>query len=103
MNDVEEKYYADGENAYDMRKSFKDVTSKPAILPKGSGKNKIKDAKKEISEAVPSPPQGSSDAQPLADMSGSQPQDMSEKAAPGNTSESKAAQSKAKASKGRKR
>lgn len=45
VNDVEEKYYADGEDAYDMRKPFKDVKSKPAILPKGSSQQKPKQAK----------------------------------------------------------
>ena len=51
MNDVEQAYYADGEDAYDMRKPFKDVKSKPAILPKGSGQSKTKEAKK-----IPSKP-----------------------------------------------
>ena len=60
VNDVEEKYYADGEDAYDMRKPFKDVKSKPAILPKGSGQQKPKQGiAKALQPPEPSTPQTS--------------------------------------------
>lgn len=73
MNDIEEKYYADGEDAYDMRKPFKDVKSKPAILPKGSRQSQAGDAEKKSSVVSQAPasaaPDSSGTEQPAAETS----------------------------------
>ncbi len=108
VNDVEEKYYADGEDAYDMRKPFKDVKSKPAILPKGSSQQKPKQAKARRPEVVePSVSQVSNDEDPSAaaqdEEAGSKSADTADKTAVAGTTESKSAQAKAKTSKSKKR
>lgn len=73
VNDIEEKYYADGEDAYDMRKPFKDVKSKPAILPKGSRQRQAGDAKTKSSAVSQAPasaaPDNSGAEQPAAETS----------------------------------
>ncbi len=109
VNDVEEKYYADGEDAYDMRKPFKDVKSKPAILPKGSSQQKPKQAKARAPEVLePSVSQVSNDEEPAAaaqdTKADSKSADTAEKsAAASDTTESKGAQAKTKTSKSKKR
>lgn len=109
VNDVEEKYYADGEDAYDMRKPFKDVKSKPAILPKGSSQQKPKQAKSRAPEILePSASQVSNDEEPAAaaqgDEADSKSANTAEKSAVASgTTESKGAQAKAKTSKSKKR
>ena len=109
VNDVEEKYYADGEDAYDMRKPFKDVKSKPAILPKGSSQQKPKQAKSRAPEVLePSASQVSNDEEPAAaaqgDEADSKLANTAEKSAVAyGTTESKGAQAKAKTSKSKKR
>ena len=109
VNDVEEKYYADGEDAYDMRKSFKDVKSKPAILPKGSSQQKPKQATARASEVPePSVSQISNAEEPAAaaqdTKADSKSADTAEKTAVASgTSEGKGVQAKAKTSKSKKR
>ncbi|DBA91212.1 TPA: hypothetical protein ACH3X2_004087 [Trebouxia sp. C0005] len=109
VNDVEEKYYADGEDAYDMRKPFKDVKSKPAILPKGSSQQKPKQAKARASEVQePSASQVSNNESPSAAAQGDEADSnlahTAERAAVASgTTESKGAQAKAKTSKSKKR
>ncbi len=109
VNDVEEKYYADGEDAYDMRKPFKDFKSKPAILPKGSSQQKPKQAKARAPEVPePSVTQVSNDEEPVAaaqdTKADSKSADTAEKTAVASgTAESKGAQAKAKTSKSKKR
>jgi len=103
---VEEKYYADGEDAYDMRKSFKDVKSKPAILPKGSASQKNREPKAaEVQE--PSPAQDSTGTQPAADTQAEKAegksQDAADKSATSASADTKGSQSKAKASRTKKR
>lgn len=109
VNDVEEKYYADGEDAYDMRKSFKDVKSKPAILPKGSSQQKPKQAKARAPEVQePSVSQVNNDEEPAAAAqdvkANSKSADTAGKTAVASgTSEGTGAQAKAKTSKSKKR
>ena len=112
VNDIEEKYYADGEDAYDMRKPFKDVNSKPAILPKGSRQSQAADATKKSSAVSQAPASASPDSsgteQPAAktntDNSDKKSSDMDEKtaasASPG--AEGNAPQPKAKAARNKK-
>lgn len=110
VNDVEEKYYADGEDAYDMRKPFKDVKSKPAILPKGSGQQKAKQSKAKASESQePSTSQNTNGAQAAteaqAEKTENTAQDGAEKAVASAhpSAELKSPQAKAKASRNKKR
>lgn len=110
VNDVEEKYYADGEDAYDMRKPFKDVKSKPAILPKGSGQQKAKQSKAKASESQePSTSQDTNGAQAAteaqAEKTENTAQDGAEKAVASAhpSAEIKSPQAKAKASQNKKR
>ena len=109
VNDVEEKYYADGEDAYDMRKPFKDVKSKPALLPKGSSIQKPKDTKAQSSNnQAATAAQESADAQPAAEaiteaVNGGR-QDIAQKAAATSAASSEAKTSKtAKTARGKKR
>lgn len=109
VNDVEEKYYADGEDAYDMRKPFKDVKSKPALLPKGSSIQKPKDTKAQSSKDQASlAAQESTDAQPAAEaiteaVNGGR-QDIAKKAAATSAASSEAKTSKTtKTARGKKR
>lgn len=113
VNDIEEKYYADGEDAYDMRKPFKDVKSKPAILPKGSRQSQAGDGKKKSSAVSQAPASASPDStvseQPAAktstDKSDKKSSDGDDKAAlsasPG--AEGSEPQPKAKAARDKKR
>ena len=113
VNDIEEKYYADGEDAYDMRKPFKDVKSKPAILPKGSRQSKAEDAKLKPSVVSQAPASPSLDSSGTEQAAGENRADRSDKktsdedgkasadAAP--TTEGKGAQPKAKAARSKKR
>ena len=109
VNDVEEKYYADGEDAYDMRKPFKDVKSKPALLPKGSSNQKAKDTKPHsTNNQASTATQESSDAQPAAEavteaVNGGR-QDIAQKAAATSAASSEAKTSKTtKTARGKKR
>ena len=109
VNDVEEKYYADGEDAYDMRKPFKDVKSKPAILPKGSGQQKLKQGTaKALQPPEPSTSQTSNSEQPAAEpqadkADSNSTDDVGESVAAASNAETKAAPGKPKASKAKKR
>ncbi|DBA99892.1 TPA: N-terminal acetyltransferase A complex catalytic subunit ard1 [Trebouxia sp. C0004] len=109
VNDVEEKYYADGEDAYDMRKPFKDVKSKPAILPKGSSQQKPKQAKVRAPEVLEtSVSQVSNDEEPAVAAQCGEADSKSANSAEttavaSGTTESKGAQAKAKTSKSKKR
>lgn len=114
MNDIEEKYYADGEDAYDMRKPFKDVRSKPAIVPKGSRQSQAEDAKRQPSQlnVGQTPLSASTDgsgtepaAETIADKSDKQVPDGEVKLSANTTSgtEGKGAQPKTKAAKNKKR
>ena len=116
VNDVEEKYYADGEDAYDMRKPFKDVKSKPAILPKGFRQSQSEDAKRQFSQPnanqAPSPASASPDssatepaAETTADKSDKKAsvEDMTPSANASSGADVKAAQPKTKTAKNKKR
>ena len=113
MNDIEEKYYADGEDAYDMRKPFKDVKSKPAILPKGSRQSQPGGTNKKSSAVSQAPasacPDASGTEQRAAETSTDKSDMMSsggdDKAAAnaGPGTEGKGPQAKAKAARFKKR
>lgn len=114
VNDIEEKYYADGEDAYDMRKPFKDVRSKPAIVPKGSRHSQAEDATRQssqlrVDQAPTSASADSSGTEPAAettvDNSDTQSSNGEVKSSADTTSgsEGKGAQPKTKAAKNKKR
>lgn len=113
VNDIEEKYYADGEDAYDMRKPFKDVKSKPAIVPKGSRQSQVGGSKKKTLPVGQAPASASPDSsgtrQPAAETNKDDPdkktsdggEKSSANASPGV--KGKEAQLKAKAARNKKR
>ena len=111
VNDIEEKYYADGEDAYDMRKPFKDVKSKPAILPKGSRVSQPKNAKTKSPAVNQAPasasPESSGTEQPTAETgthkSDKKSSDGDDNAAASASPEGKGPQPKAKAARNKKR
>ena len=115
MNDVEEKYYADGENAYDMRKHFKQSASKstfPAKQSKPVTDKASETAADKATEKASDASEQSSDAQaaPPAQEKASEPQTENgvadsekENSNNGGPVEVKASQGKGKSARSKKR
>ena len=88
-----------------MRKPFKDVKSKPAIVPKGSAQHKAKQPKANLQTQEPSASQDSSAVQPVeVQAQAAASEGLSGKATSASGSpETKGAQPKPKASRSKKR
>ena len=113
MNDVEEKYYADGENAYDMRKHFKQSASKSTFPAKQSkpvtdkasemaaDKATEKDASEQSSDAQAAPPAQEKASEPQTENGVADSE--KENSNNGGPPEAKASQGKGKSTRSKKR